>query len=207
MSEAADFERVLRGYLGDSVSLSSQQVGRLFQHFELMRHWNRRLNLTTVTDVKEAAVRHYGESLLAAGCLAGSGCVMAVDVGSGAGFPGIPVAIVCPDVRIVLLESDIRKAAFLREAADGLPSVRVLARRSDEFDEPVDTLLSRAVRWPDLLKLARRVAAIRQGIVICGEADACELGAEAGIRIISMKPVPGAAERVVARFHVEHTAS
>lgn len=207
MSESSEFERVLRGYIGGAVSLSPEQISRLFQHFELMRHWNRRLNLTTVTDVKEAAVRHYGESLLVAACLAGTGCVMAVDVGSGAGFPGIPVAVACPEVRMVLLESDVRKAAFLREAADGLPAVRVIAKRSDEFDEAVVTLLSRAVKWPELLKLARRVRTIRQGIVICGEADARELGSEAGVRMISSRPVPGAAGREIAWFHVEHPAS
>ena len=105
----------------------------------------------------EAAVRfHYAESLVVAGLLP-EGVRTVVDVGSGAGFPGFVVAVARPELRMTLLEADQRKAAFLREASDFAPNVRVLSRRSDEVGEAFDVVISRAVRAEDVLELAERV--------------------------------------------------
>lgn len=203
MNERAEFERALKGCLERTVTLAPEQYQRLFEHFALLRRWNRRLNLTRVIGVTEAAVRHYGESLLAASSLP-EGVQSALDLGSGGGFPGIPVAVACPGVQVVLLEGDLRKAAFLREASDGLANVRVVARRSREYAEAAQVVMSRAVRGEDVVEFARRVPGVEWGVVICGASEAGELERSEGIQVEGLIPVPGVDGRVVIRFHVEH---
>src|SRR5689334_14808019 len=126
MSISASLGDVLRRELTGLVELSDGQIGALTAHYELMLVWNARMALTTVTDVEEAAVRHYCESLVLGSHLT-SGRV--ADIGSGPGFPGIPAAILRPDCQFDLVESNQRKAVFLREAARGLKNVRVVAAR------------------------------------------------------------------------------
>src|ERR1700681_467468 len=112
-------------------------------HYELLLRWNRVLNLTTIDSLEEAIERHYCESLFLAVHLSPSPLHLA-DVGSGAGFPGIPVAVVRPDCTVTLIESHKRKAVFLREAARKLPNVRVLSQRGEDIKERFDCAVSRA---------------------------------------------------------------
>lgn len=105
---------------------------------------------------------------------------------------------------MTLLESDQRKAAFLREACDVAPNARVVAVRSEVFDQAVDTVVARGVRWPDVLGLARRIPAIQGGVVVCGEAEALALAGTPGVGADLNEPVPWAEGRVLVRFHVEH---
>jgi 16S rRNA (guanine527-N7)-methyltransferase len=81
------------------------------------------------------------------------------DVGSGAGFPGLPVAVVRPDLAVTLVESHQRKAVFLREASRDLSNVRVLAVRAEDVHESFDWLISRAVSYEDLTAVMRRSGA------------------------------------------------
>jgi 16S rRNA (guanine527-N7)-methyltransferase len=95
---------------------------RLRTYLELLLRWNARTNLTAVRDPEEMVRRHFGESLFA-GCVLGE-CVGAgaevLDLGSGAGFPGVPVQLLLPSVQVTLAESQGKKVAFLREAVRGL---------------------------------------------------------------------------------------
>jgi 16S rRNA (guanine527-N7)-methyltransferase len=151
-----DFERRLRQF-APFAACSEAQIGALWQHYELLRRWNARINLTRVIEL-EAAVRfHYAESLFVASRVPPE-VRSAVDVGSGAGFPGFVLAVARPELQVTLLESDQRKAAFLREASDFAPNVRVLARRSSEAEGRWDLAVSRAVRAEDVLEFARRSA-------------------------------------------------
>ena len=139
------------------MGLTESHIGMLDRHFDLLVHWNRRLNLTRIVDPDVASTRHYGESLfLAAHLTAGT----VIDVGSGAGFPGIPAAVLRPECRFILLESDRRKAVFLREASRELANVRVVCERAEEFGENADWIISRAVAPPEVmgLRLAPRIA-------------------------------------------------
>jgi 16S rRNA (guanine527-N7)-methyltransferase len=180
--------RELRGI----IELSEAQIASLERHYELLLHWNRKINLTTVTELTEAARRHYCESLfLAARLSAGE----VVDIGSGAGFPGLPVAVVRPDCRVTLVEAHQRKAVFLREASRGLPNVSVVANRAESVNGTFDWLISRAVDPGGLMQLrfARRFA------ILLGRAEAVDLGAEKVI------PLPWGDRRVLAigTFHVK----
>jgi 16S rRNA (guanine(527)-N(7))-methyltransferase RsmG len=150
---------------------------RLWAHYQLLRRWNRAMNLTTVDEPEVAARRHYAECLIGAWALP-LGSFRIADVGSGAGFPGWVVAAARAECEVHLIESQKKKAAFLREAADSLGNVRVYAVRAETFNEPVDWVVSRAVRWPESLAVASR---LRASVCLwCGLADAAEAAKEGG---------------------------
>jgi 16S rRNA (guanine527-N7)-methyltransferase len=93
---------------------------QLSTYLDLLLKWNARTNLTAIRDPEEIVRRHFGESLFAARHLdpatPGFGAGALLDVGSGAGFPGIPIALLRPDIQVTLAESQSKKSSFLREA-------------------------------------------------------------------------------------------
>jgi len=143
--------------LAGQFPLSSEQLDALQAHYDLLRRWNRVLNLTAIDDVREAADRHYGESLFLASHLPGE-VLRIADIGSGPGFPGFPVAVVRPECTVTLIESHQRKAVFLREASRNMKNVRVLSQRAESVQEEFDWVISRAVSYEDLGGTAARLA-------------------------------------------------
>jgi len=167
------FAELLRSKLAGICELSEPQIERLEVHYELLQRWNRVVSLTSVRTLEDAVERHYCESVFAA-CHLPDGPASVADVGSGAGFPGVPIAIVRPDCSVVLMESHRRKAVFLKEASRDLANVRVEAKRAEEVAERFDWVVSRAVRYSDiagvLMKLGRNVE------LLTGEVRAEDLG-------------------------------
>jgi 16S rRNA (guanine527-N7)-methyltransferase len=153
------FAELLREKLRGIVELSSAQIAALEAHYELLVRWNKALNLTTITSLEEAVERHYCESLLLGGHLP-AGPLRVVDVGSGAGFPGFPVAILRPDCSVTLVESHQRKAVFLREASRKIGNVRVIAKRVEAVEEKFDHVISRAVSYKDLSGSLKKLAPV-----------------------------------------------
>lgn len=151
------FAELLRSKLTGVCELSEAQVERLRQHYELLTRWNRVLNLTSVRALEEAVERHYCESVFAA-CELPEPPGSIADVGSGAGFPGIPIGIVRPEWSVALVESHQRKAAFLREATRDLPNVRVISKRAEDIAERFDWVVSRAVRYADIAAALKELA-------------------------------------------------
>jgi 16S rRNA (guanine527-N7)-methyltransferase len=92
---------------------------QLSTYLDLLLKWNARTNLTAIRDPEEIVRRHFGESLFAARHL-DAGTITLLDFGSGAGFPGLPIALLRPDIQVTLAESQNKKAAFLREAVRSL---------------------------------------------------------------------------------------
>jgi 16S rRNA (guanine527-N7)-methyltransferase len=95
---------------------------KLLIYLELIMKWNARINLTAIRTQEEIVRRHFGESLYVGGHVGGCGTLL--DFGSGGGFPGVPIQLVRPDVRVTLAESHNKKAAFLNEVVRslGLPT-------------------------------------------------------------------------------------
>lgn len=154
--------------------------------------WNRVLNLTTIRELPEIVARHYCESLFLGAHLPAEP-VSVLDVGSGAGFPGIPMAVLRPDCSFTLAESHQRKAVFLREATREYGNVRVAARRAEEIPERFDWIVSRAVRWNDVLK----VGAPHFGLLL-GSEDAAEMQKKArGYRWEAPAELPWGERRVL----------
>jgi 16S rRNA (guanine527-N7)-methyltransferase len=138
-------------------SLSAEQEAALEAHLDLLMRWNQKLNLTAIRNREEAIERHYLESLFLGAHLP-PGELRIADVGSGAGFPGFPVAILRPDCQVTLIESHQRKAVFLREASRSVPNVRVLAMRGQDVKDEFDWVISRAVSYEDLVPILKKLA-------------------------------------------------
>ncbi len=153
------FQRHFRQTLPDGA------LERLAAHAELLERWNRSVRLVGERDPADWVERHYAESVAARGFWKGSGDPAAgqpqlLDIGSGAGFPGLVLAALHPERSVSLVEARERKAAFLAEAARelGLPCVRVLRRRFDAgFAETlsgtVECVTVRALRLPETTML------------------------------------------------------
>ena len=151
------FAELLRQRLGSIIELSPVQVHQLEKHFDLLNRWNRVLNLTSVKRPEEIVERHYCESLFLATHLL-HGSLRISDIGSGAGFPGIPLAIARPDCSVILIESHQRKSVFLREAARELANVSVIPTRAEEITKTFDWVTSRAVRFSEIERSAAKLA-------------------------------------------------
>ncbi|MGH8762817.1 MAG: 16S rRNA (guanine(527)-N(7))-methyltransferase RsmG [Nitrosospira sp.] len=137
--------RLAKGIDVLGLALSQETQTRLLQYLVLIGKWNQVHNLTAIREPETMLVRHLLDSLSILSCIAGP---RIVDVGSGAGLPGIPLALARPDWHVVLLESNHKKAAFLQQARIelGLKNVEVAAERAENFRSPdgFDTVISRA---------------------------------------------------------------
>ena len=141
-----------------SAPLSDAQLSRLAAYLEILHRWNARMNLTAIHDPEQVVTRHFGESLFAAQVLfpvRHEPCAMCLlDIGSGAGFPGLPIKIWCPELPVTLIESQHRKATFLKEVirALDLHDVSVSSTRAEDFETSVILSEDAAVkRGPGLL--------------------------------------------------------
>ncbi len=128
------------------IELSDEQAARLVAHLDLLDDWNERMNLTAIRDRGQQLTKHVLDSLSIRPYLRGS---RIADVGSGAGFPGIPLAIVLPDAHFALIESTGKKCRFLEHVRDtlALTNVEVVQARAEAHKptDRYDTVLARAV--------------------------------------------------------------
>lgn len=119
--------------------------GRFEAYLSLILRWNERINLTAIRDEEGILKRHFVESIHCAQALP-PGIATLLDFGSGAGFPGIPIALCRPEISVTLAESQGKKAAFLREAVRLLDvSAKVHASRAEALTHPFDCVALRAV--------------------------------------------------------------
>jgi 16S rRNA (guanine527-N7)-methyltransferase len=138
---------LLASFLGEA-TLTDHQLTQVRRHLELLLKWNARTNLTAVRTPEQMISRHFGESFFAAQlCLRDKPVKSAIDFGSGAGFPGIPLAIYSPEVEVTLMEAHNKKAVFLKEVvrAAELPHVTVFTGRAESSDFTADLVTLRAV--------------------------------------------------------------
>ena len=130
-----------------SRSLDAEKLEQLQLYLDLLRKWNIRINLTAVRDAEEIVQRHFGESLFAGERLELDAASTLIDFGSGAGFPGLPIKIFSPDLHVTLVESQQKKATFLREVirALRLENTTVHAGRAEEASLKSQIVTLRAV--------------------------------------------------------------
>src|SRR5215510_15700379 len=130
-------------------AVSSEQIQHIQQYTKLLLTWNDKINLTAIRDPLEILYRHFCESMFGATVLPVEKCRLA-DVGSGAGFPGLPLKIIRPHLEVFLIESNVKKATFLAEVIRelGLTDAKVLVSRFEELGEevaPLNVVCSRAL--------------------------------------------------------------
>ena len=137
------------------------QVVQIQQYINILLSWNDNVNLTAIRDPLEILYRHFCESMFA-GISVPIERGRLADVGTGAGFPGLPLKILHPSLQVFLIESNIKKATFLAEVirALGLKDAQVLVRRYEELGEeiaPLDFACARALgEFPAFLDWAHR---------------------------------------------------
>jgi 16S rRNA (guanine527-N7)-methyltransferase len=127
--------------------LGAEKLAQFQLYLDLLLKWNARINLTAVRDAEEIVQRHFGESIFAGEQLDLEAASTLIDLGSGAGFPGLPLAIIAPHLRVTLIESQQKKVAFLREVIRTLrlENATVHAGRAEESSLKSQIVTMRAV--------------------------------------------------------------
>src|SRR5271170_6167193 len=165
-------EEVIRRALKEfGVEVDAGQVQSIQQYIKILLHWNEKLNLTAIREPLEILHRHFCESMFAAIAVPVHKCRLA-DIGAGAGFPGIPLKILRPEIDLFLVDSNIKKGTFLAEVVRelGLNDSRVLISRYEELGEelaPLDFVCSRALgEFDTFLKWAATREVSAEGVVL-----------------------------------------
>jgi 16S rRNA (guanine527-N7)-methyltransferase len=181
------------------LSLSSDQISQLIAYLELLLRWNKKINLTSIRDAPSCVTRHFGESLYLGRWVRLQGRLL--DIGSGAGFPGLCLKIIFPDLSVTLLEPVAKKRAFLKEVARvcGMNFVEVRRERLEDFagapSPPVyDAATARAVgHLEELVPLASRcLKAGGELFLWLSRRQTSYIGyIEGGMREVRRLPVPG----------------
>ncbi|QKT03611.1 16S rRNA (guanine(527)-N(7))-methyltransferase RsmG [Ectothiorhodospiraceae bacterium 2226] len=202
--------RLAHGLQALGLAVDADAQAKLLDYVALLARWNRTYNLTAVRDPLEMVTRHLLDSLAVLPYLRGP---RIVDVGTGAGLPGIPLAIAAPDHRYTLLDSNGKKTRFVTQAAAqlGLTQVEVVQARVEDYvpDAPFDTVVTRAfAELPRALAVAGHLC--RTGgtfLAMKGAAAHAEAeGLPAGYRLRGVRAltVPGLDAQ---RYVVEVTAA
>jgi len=127
-------------------------------YLEELLKWNKKFNLTAITDPQEIKIKHFEDSLTILQAIKLTNQSV-VDIGSGAGFPGIPLKIVCPEIKLTLIEATRKKVEFLKHVVSvlGLKNIEIIWGRAEElnkqakYKEKFDVALARAVAKLDKL--------------------------------------------------------
>ena len=164
-----EIARELSPYGG--VSLNESQLINIAKYLALLAKWNQTIPLTSIEEESEIVARHFGESMFAASLLRLERGRLA-DVGSGAGFPGLPLKIAFPDLQVTLVEPNLKKCAFLREvqAALSLTGIQIVRRRYEEFGPAAnsfDFICSRALgAYRRLLRWSKEVVKPKGSVIL-----------------------------------------
>ena len=142
--KAGQRARLLQGAAAMNAPLTEDGAGTLLDYLRLLDKWNKRFNLSGVSGVSEMLDRHVLDSLSVAPWVSGE---TVVDAGSGAGLPGIPLAVLFPGKHFVLVDSNGKKTRFLFQAklSLGLQNISIEHRRIEEYRGPADLVVCRAL--------------------------------------------------------------
>lgn len=208
--DPARIAELLRPFTG-GVDIKPDVLEPLQGYLDLLMRWNARINLTAVRDLDEIVTRHFGESLFAARILFPQArdtkiCTL-IDFGSGAGFPGIPIQLWAPHIKLTLIESRNKKATFLREVLRTLQldQAQVFGGRAEDWDKRADVVTLRAVeKFETTLPVAARLvtAAGRLGLLIgAGQLETARKLLGERWTWDEPRAVPQSTERIVAIAH------
>jgi len=135
------------------VALANDAVARLLQYKDLLLEWNQKMNLTAITDSREVVLKHFADSMTALEVLPADKPLRVADVGTGAGFPGLPLAIAAPSWEVTLMDALQKRVKFLSAVTESLGMEKVAClhlRAEDAGQSPAhraryDAVVSRAV--------------------------------------------------------------
>jgi 16S rRNA (guanine527-N7)-methyltransferase len=138
-----EIDRLLQPF----AKLDQERLALTSIYIDLLLKWNARINLTAVRDPREIVTRHFGESFFVAEILRSYSPATLIDLGSGAGFPGVPIAMQLPEAQVTLIESNQKKATFLKEVilALKLRNIVVFNGRAESYRNRASMVTMRAV--------------------------------------------------------------
>lgn len=181
-------------------------------YLDLLLRWNAKTNLTAIRDPEQMVTRHFGESLFAAGVLFGEkppnqGMTLA-DLGSGAGFPGVPIKLAFPGLNVTLIESQNKKASFLKEVirALGQDGIEVYNGRAEQWGKQADVVTLRAVeRFEATLTIAATL--VRPAGRLClliGTGSKTALETMPNLEVEVVHPIPPRDDSAVVVGRIRH---
>ncbi len=146
-------EQILEAFSDFGLDITAEQAAQYTAYYNLLISWNQRMNLTAITEFQQVLRKHFLDSVSLAKVLDLSQTETLIDVGTGAGFPGVPLKILSPKLKITLVDSVDKRLRFLREVVDelGLQDVELIHGRAEElgrkesFRDGFDLCVSRAV--------------------------------------------------------------
>jgi 16S rRNA (guanine527-N7)-methyltransferase len=205
-SDEERFERALTRAIADLGNRvpSAPQLKKLSLHYSMLCKWNQRTNLTRIVEPSEAARLHYAESLFGAKFIGDSRSLL--DIGSGAGFPAVPLAVIRPDLDVTALEANQKKSLFLLEIKDALDlaNLSVLRARLEDFDwHRYQLLTSRAIdRAEEILPaIISRLSVGQRLMLYCANRLLSALERRAGHSLHPVvHPIPESENRLIALF-------
>ncbi len=182
-------------------TLTDAQAEQFSAYLELFLHWNERTNLSAIRDIEGILSRHFLESIFCANALP-SGLFSRLDYGSGGGFPGIPIAILRPELQVTLAESQIKKATFLNEVVRTLKlNAKVHSGRAELLTQRFDCVTLRAVdRMGEAVQSASGLVALKGWLLLMTTAsDTAAITTAAGgsFSWLPAKPLPGGEQRII----------
>ncbi|MCI9410568.1 MAG: 16S rRNA (guanine(527)-N(7))-methyltransferase RsmG [Eubacterium sp.] len=144
-----------------SIDINDEQINKFNKYYKLLIEWNKKINLTTITDYEDVIKKHFLDSVLLLKVFKKDLFVLKniIDVGTGAGFPGVPLAIMLPDAKFTLVDSLNKRIQFLKEVIEilGIDNITLIHARAEElgvdanYREKYDICVSRAVAALPLL--------------------------------------------------------
>jgi 16S rRNA (guanine527-N7)-methyltransferase len=214
-------QSILSALLPFGVSPSAQQIESIRRYIDLLMLWNEKVGLTALSDPEEIVARHFGESLFCTRIVPFDGGRLA-DIGSGGGFPGLVIRLMCPNLEVFLVESNKKKAAFLAEAIRALAvdRVTVIAERFEDWrpeGESLDFVASRALgHYPYLMRWAQEALSSSGKLILwVGDDEGNRLQTRPGWRWSVPERIPASRNRQLligtpegtksyGMFHVKH---
>jgi len=189
---------IIEGARSFGLNLDPEQVSRFGVHANELIKWNKKFNLTRITDPRELALKHYLDSLVPASWIPTSSSLL--DIGSGGGFPGIPLKILRPSIRLTLIDGSRKKINFLKHSIRmlGLEDSEARQTRGEELAENnasasgFDVVISRALAsLESFVRMALPLLA-EEGTIIAlkGKVDQKEIGALSNV-VTKTQPEPG----------------
>ena len=194
------------------IELSPAQLEQFSIYYKELMEWNQRINLTSITNLKDVQIKHFLDSLSVTPALKQPiGGRRFLDVGAGGGFPGLPLKITFPAIKLVLLEATVKKAAFLRQLAEklGFDDVYIVVGRAEEvarqaqYRQRFDIVLSRAVaQLPVLAELTLPFCAVG-GRLIAQKKGAINAEIDKAIKAVE---IMGGSQPLVKRVELDELA-
>jgi 16S rRNA (guanine527-N7)-methyltransferase len=194
-------QRLVLGARELGVALDEVQVGKLGEYLRLLVTWNKKINLTAITEPRDVVELHFLDSLAVVPLVRECGTL--IDVGAGAGFPGAVLAVALPSLRITAIDGVAKKVAFLQTLKRTIaPNLEPLHLRSEQVDRMFDAAVSRAT-WdpPEWIHHGARLVAAGGLVVAMQTGDAPTLVAPSGF--VALAPVEysvGGAKRRLQAF-------